>query len=220
MATAASPLPEADDLTLHPPIASSRTLTPAPSPPVTTASTSSSDVCLICLETLTPQPTPTSSTSSLSEPLLPVPVASAADADVPRPTLIAIATQPPTATCGCKYRVHPTCLQAWFAHQPVCPLCRTGVNSGTSSTGVLHPPGTDEGSLPRTTRTLVVWRAEPDLTLGSDDTSAQDEMDRERCRFCQRLLCVLVGVFLAYIVMSALSVPQDAWSDGVNGTEG
>lgn len=214
MATAAAPPPDADDLAFDPPPASTRTLTPASSPPLTTTPTNNRDVCLICLETLTPQPTPTSSTSSLSEPLLPV--ASAADA--PRPTLVAIATQPPTATCGCKYRVHPACLQMWFAHQPVCPLCRTGVNTSTSSANGPQTPGADEGSPPRTTRTVVVWRGEQDSPSGSDDTSAQDETDRERCTFCQRLLCVLVGVFLAYVLMSVLSVPQDAWPDERNGT--
>ena len=180
---------------------------------LTTAPTSGSDVCLICLETLTPQPTPTSSTSSLSEPLLPVD----STANSPRPTLVAIATQPPTATCGCKYRVHPACLQMWLAHQPVCPLCRTGVNNGTSTDGP-RTPGADEGSPPGTTRTLVLWQGELDSPLGSEDTSAQDEMYTERCTFCQRLLCVLAGVFLAYIVISALSVHQDAWPDGVNKT--
>lgn len=216
MATAAASPLDADDVAFDPPLASTRTLTPASSPSVTTAPTNNSDICLICLETLTPQPTPTSSTSSLSEPLLAV----ASVADAPRPTLVAIATQPPTATCGCKYRVHPACLQAWFAHQPVCPLCRTGVNTGTSTDGP-RTPGADEGSPPRTTRTLVVWRGEQDSPPGSEDTSAQDEMDREdrgRCTFCHRLLCVLAGVFLAYIVISVLSVHQDAWPDGVNGT--
>lgn len=212
MSAAASP-PDADDLAFDPPPASTRTLTPAPSPPVTTAPTNNRDICLICLETLTPQPTPTSSTSSLTEPLLPV----VSDANVPRPTLVAIATQPPTATCGCKYRVHPACLQAWFAHQPVCPLCRTGVNTGTSTDGP-RTPGADEGSSPRTTRTLVVWQGGQDSPLGSEDTSAQDDMDTERCTFCHRLLCVLAGVFLAYIVISVLSVPHDAWPNGVNGT--
>lgn len=213
MSATASP-PDADDLALDPPLASTRTFTPASSPPVTTTPTNNSDVCLICLETLTPQPTPTSSTSSLGEPLLPV---SASVTDATRPTLVAIATQPPTATCGCKYRVHPACLQMWFAHQPVCPLCRTGVNNGTSTDGP-RTPGADEGSPPRTTRTLVVWQGDPDSPLESEDTNAQDEMDRERCGFCQRLLCVLAGVSLAYIVISVLSVPQDAWPDGGNET--
>ena len=213
MATAAASPPDADDLAFDPPLASTRTLTPAPSPPVTTAPTNNSDICLICLETLTPQPTPTSSTSSLTKPLLPV----ASDANAPRPTLVAIATQPPTATCGCKYRVHPACLQAWFAHQPVCPLCRTRVNTSTS-TDEPRTPGADEGSPPRTTRTVVVWQGEQDSPRGIDNTSIQDDMDRERCTFCQRLLCVLAGVSLAYIVISALSVPQDAWPDGANGT--
>lgn len=216
MATAAAPPPDADDLAFDPPLASTRTLIPAPSPPDATAPTSSSDVCLICLETLTPQPTPTSSTSSLTEPLLPV---SASVTDAIRPTLVAIATQPPTATCGCKYRVHPACLQMWFAHQPVCPLCRTGVNNGTSSTDGSRTPGADEGSPPRTTRTLVVWQGVQGSPLGREDTRAQDEMDTERCTFCQRLMCVLAAVFLAYILISVLSVHQDAWPD-VNGTDG
>ena len=213
MSATASP-PDANDVAFDPPPASTRTLTPASSPPVTTTPTNNHDICLICLETLTPQPTPTSSTSSLGEPLLPV----ASDANAPRPTLVTIATQPPTATCGCKYRVHPACLQAWFAHQPVCPLCRTGVNTSTSSADRPQTPGADEGSPPGTTRTLVVWQGGQDSPLGSEDTSAQDEMDTERCTFCQRLLCVLVGVFLAYVLISVLSVPQDAWPDGGNGT--
>ena len=49
---------------------------------------------------------------------------------------------------------------------------------------------------------------------------AQDDTDTERCTFCQRLLCVLATMFLAYIVISVLSVTPDAWPDGVNGTEG
>ena len=95
------------------------------------------------------------------------------------------------------------------------------MNTSTSSANGPQTPGADEGSPPRTTRTVVVWRGEQDSPRGSDDTSAQGEMDseeRERCTFCHRLLCVLAGVFLAYIVISALSVPQDAWPNRVNET--
>lgn len=208
MSATASP-PDADDLAFDPPPASTRTLTPASSPPVTTTPTYNCDICLICLETLTPQPTPTSSTSSLGEPLLPV----ASDEHALRPTLVAIATQPPTATCGCKYRVHPACLQAWFAHQPVCPLCRTGVNRASS--GTTRTP--NAGHSPRTTHTMVIrW-----MDTGSpqhSETSAEENTDQERCTGCHKMMCILASVLLAYVLISVLSVPNNMGPDVVNGT--
>lgn len=193
MSTAAAPPFDMDDFAQDPPLATTRSLTPSPI-------SSTDEVCLICLESLTPQPTPTSSTSSLSEPLLP----GTTTADDPnRPTLVAIATQPPNAKCGCKYRVHPMCLQTWFAHEPVCPLCRTEVNNGESS----------EDRTVRTTQTLIIGRASQQGSLSEDD-----EMEQERCTFCQRLACVLLSVCLVYVVMSVCSVPNDTLPVVINGT--
>ena len=196
MSTAAAPPFDIDDFAQDPPLATTRSLTPSPI-------SSTDEVCLICLESLTPQPTPTSSTSSLSVPLLP-------DTTITdgsnQSTLVDIATQPPTAKCGCKYWVHPMCLQTWFAHEPVCPLCRTEVNNGESS----------EDRTVRTTRTLIIGRAYTTSPEGS--LSDQGDMEKERCSFCQRLACVLLSVCLVYVVMSVCSVPNDTWPVVINGT--
>ena len=173
MSTTAAPPFDMDDFAQDPPLATTRSLTSSPT------SSTGEDICLICLELLTPQSTPTSSTSSLSEPLLPG--TTTAD-DSNRPTLVAIATQPPTAKCGCKYRVHPMCLQTWFAHQPVCPLCRTDVNTGESSANGVHTPNTEEGTPTlRTTRTVIIRQVSSSSLQGN--LSDQDEMEQEKCSF-------------------------------------
>lgn len=199
MSTAAAPLFDLDDFAQDPPLATTRSRTSSP------ISSTGEDICLICLEPLTPQPTPTSSTSSLSDPLLP---GTTITDDSNQPAHIAIATQPPTAKCGCKYRVHPMCLQTWFAHELVCPLCRTEVNNGESSE--------DRTTTVRTTRTLIIGRANTTSQQGS--LSEDDEMEQERCTFCQRLACVLLSVCLVYVVMSVCSVPNDTLPVVINGT--
>lgn len=207
--TSAATLPfDIDGLAQDPPLVTTSSRTPSP------ASSTGEDICLICLESLTPQTTPTSSTSSLSEPLLPV-TTTANDSN--QPTLLAIATQPPTAKCGCKYRVHPMCLQTWFAHQPVCPLCRTEVNTGESSANGVHTPNTEQGTPTlRTTRTVIIRQVSSSSLQGN--LSDQDVMEQEKCSFCQRLACVLLSICMVYVIMSVCSIPNDTWPNVVNGT--
>lgn len=220
MATAAAPV-DADDLAFDPPLASTRTLTP--SPPTTVGG----DVCLICLEALTPQPTPASSTSSLSEPLLSAIAAATTNtvyaASPARPTLVAIATQPPTARCGCKYRVHPACLQAWFAHRPVCPMCRTGMEHGVDTDGddtLPHTPGdaADAGMVVDEVRLGVLspqsWGRR---SRALQRQGSVEEAERTTC--CCRLLCVCGGLFIVYVILSVFAL-SDSYPVVVNGTAG
>lgn len=205
MPSAATPPFDMDDLAQDPPLVTTRSRTPSP------ISSTDEELCLICLETLTPQPTPTSSTSSLSEPLLPYTTTTNGSN---QPTLVAIATQPPTAKCGCKYRVHPMCLQTWFAHEPVCPMCRTEMDMGEPSAN--EPSEENMTPTLRTTRTVIIRQVSSNSLQGSG--SDQDEMEQERCTFCQRLACVLLSLCVVYVLMSVCSVPNNSWPIVVNGT--